>query len=192
MRRIVLVLGFAACTVSPSPPKSEDARAAGGEPSPPGLDDARVAEMELVVAKVEADRLPGIAASMLAELERGRLAPALLQALEASAQVDPVARAQGVAKGLDSPAAAAGWAQVCRPAFAAAMASYGPLEPAERTRRLVTDCDLERSGLLPLEVARVDGGALTVAVVMYGALERLGPLHPLERTLLAALAAPAP
>lgn len=34
--------------------------------------------------------------------------------------------------------------------------------------------------------------ALILAIVTYGALERGGPLHPFERTLLAALAGPAP
>lgn len=63
MRSLLLAICFAACTASPSPPKSDDTRVVEGEAPLPKFDDSRVAELELVLAKIDAAQRPMIAAN---------------------------------------------------------------------------------------------------------------------------------
>lgn len=168
--------GVTACTAPPSLPK---------------LDEQMVRDMAGPFETIVPEQRPMLAARDLAELERGRLDDALIGALESQAAFDPVKRVEGVAAGLASADARGGWERLCRTPHAESMQEFGELAPAERTRRLVAACDLERTGLAPdpAHIDRIDGLTLTIAIVTYGALERAGDLHPFERKALVALAA---
>jgi len=156
----------------------------------PALDEEAAARTVKALALVEPDARHVLAVNGLLELERGRVGGEVLDALEAFVKAPLDMRAMKIAAGLDSAAARAGWKQACKTSFDDFMRKAAALSPADRWTSLRGACEsarFEQLGVAP--AAKVDGMAVILALVTYGAIERGASVSEAERTLLAALAA---
>ncbi|HEY0134697.1 MAG TPA: hypothetical protein VGB85_11470 [Nannocystis sp.] len=158
----------------------------------PPLDEDQAAQLARALDTVNPEQQPVVAARGLEELERGRLGDALADSLDALVSAAPDERSQKVAMGLQGSEARRGWSQVCRTDYDEQVARFASAAPADGVRVLMEACDLGRIGLQPADPAKVDGMYLIVALIVYGAIERRGSVHPVEKRALALMAARAP
>lgn len=156
----------------------------------PALDEEAAAKTVKALALVEPESRHVLAVNGLLELERGRVGGEVLDALEAFVKAPLDMRAMKIAAGLGSAAAREGWKHACKTSFDDILKKAASLSSADRLTLLRGACDgarFEQLGVSP--AAKVDGVAVTLALVVYGAIERGAPVSEAERTLLAALAA---
>lgn len=149
----------------------------------PPLDERSAAEMVEALKLVEPDVRHVVAVNGLLEIERGRVGPKVLDALDGFANAPADMRSMRIAAGLDSSDASQGWQQVCT---ASLMDTYKAYDVAA----IRGACDGARLDQLGVSAsAKVDPVAVVLAIITYGSIERGGPVSDAERALLAAVAA---
>lgn len=152
----------------------------------PALDERAAAEVVAALQLVEPSARHVVAANGLLELERGRLEPTLLDALDGFANAPLDMRATRIAAGLGSVHARAGWQQVCKTSLDETFKALSSADGVTALRGACGDARLEQLGVSPS--AKIDPIAVILALVAYGAIERGATVSEAERTLLAALA----
>lgn len=171
-------------------PAQTDATAAAPPLKHPALDEEAAARAVKALALVEPEARHVLAVNGLLELERGRVGREVLDALEAFVKAPLDMQAMKIAAGLNSAAAREGWKQACKTSLDDFMKKAASLASADRWSLLRGACDGARFEQLGVPAAaKVDGMAVTLALVTYGSIERGAPVSEAERTLLAALAA---
>lgn len=156
----------------------------------PPLDERAAAETAEIVKSAPPETRHLVAANGLRDLERERMDPKVLDALDAFANAPADMRAVKLGSALDSTGARAGWRQVCTGSFEDTYAKFVRVESAEGLVILRGACDaarFEQLGVSPS--AKVSAYAVFIALIAYGSIERGAPVSDAERALLSALAA---
>jgi hypothetical protein len=189
MRWPLLALVLLAC--SPAPAEEAEAKPTNKDALElPPLDSDAADAVAKALARVDPQMRGVMAATALAELEKGRLPPSFVQGLEAISQAPPDMRSTLLTRSLAESMAMLN--HLCGNGLEL-MRSLAEMSPAQRGEAVFDGCKMNDLGLVKREeIASRDAIMLLMGHLAFDHLSRGGALHPGERAAIEALVGASP